>query len=49
LINIAGYGIQKLRRWLSLTGGAPGHAGNLPVRNVVGDLLERYIDLLYKI
>jgi hypothetical protein len=26
-----------------------GMAANLPVRSVVGDLLERYIDLLYKI
>jgi hypothetical protein len=26
-----------------------GMAANLPVRSVVGNLLERYIDLLYKI
>jgi hypothetical protein len=26
-----------------------GLAANLPVRSAVGDLLERYIDLLYKI
>jgi hypothetical protein len=26
-----------------------GMAANLPVRSVVGDLLKRYIDLLYKI
>jgi xylulokinase len=35
LINIAGYGIQKLRRWLSLTGGAPGHAGKDPIAHIL--------------
>jgi xylulokinase len=35
LINIAGYGIQKLRHWLSLTGGAPGHAGKDPIAHIL--------------
>ena len=35
LINIAGYGFLKLRRWLSLTGGAPGHAGKDPIAHIL--------------
>jgi xylulokinase len=35
LINIAGYGIKKLRHWLSLTGGAPGHAGKDPIAHIL--------------
>jgi xylulokinase len=35
LINIEGYGIRKLRRWLSLTGGAPGHAGKDPLAHIL--------------
>ena len=35
LVNIAGYGIGKLRRWLSLTGGAPGHAGKDPLAHIL--------------
>ena len=35
LINIAGYGIHKLRRWLSLTGGVPGHAGKDPISHIL--------------
>ena len=34
-INIAGYGIRKLRRWLRLTGGAPGHAGKDPIAHIL--------------
>ena len=35
LINIAGYGIHKLRLWLSLTGGVPGHAGKDPIAHIL--------------
>jgi xylulokinase len=35
LIKIAGYGVHKLRRWLSLTGGAPGHAGKDPIAHIL--------------
>ncbi len=35
LLNIAGYGIGKLRRWLRLTGGAPGHAGKDPLAHIL--------------
>jgi xylulokinase len=35
VINIAGYGIHKLRRWLKLTGGAPGRAGKDPIAHIL--------------
>jgi xylulokinase len=35
LFNVAGYGIAKLKRWLSLTGGAPGHAGKDPLAHIL--------------
>ena len=35
LINISGYGIRKLRRWLKLTGGVPGHAGKDPIAHIL--------------
>jgi xylulokinase len=34
-IHIAGYGIHKLRRWLKLTGGAPGRAGKDPIAHIL--------------
>jgi len=41
LVNFAGYGIQKLRRWLKLTGGAPGHAGKDPIAHILFLKYER--------
>ncbi len=35
LIKIEGYNIRKLKRWLSLTGGAPGHAGKDPIAHIL--------------
>ncbi len=35
LINIEGYGLSKLRHWLRLTGGAPGHAGKDPIAHIL--------------
>ena len=46
LFNIAGYGIGKLRRWLSLTGGAPGHAGKDPLAHIL--FLKNEFPQLYR-
>jgi xylulokinase len=35
LIRIEGYDIRKLKRWLSLTGGAPGRAGKDPIAHIL--------------
>lgn len=35
LINIEGYSLSKLSRWLRLTGGAPGHAGKDPIAHIL--------------
>lgn len=35
LINIEGYGIVKLLRWLRLTGGIPGHSGKDPIAHIL--------------
>lgn len=35
LIKIAGYGISKLVRWLTLTGGAPEHSGKGPLAHIL--------------
>lgn len=35
LINIEGYSLAKLSRWLRLTGGAPGHAGKDPIAHIL--------------
>ncbi len=34
-IRIEGYDIRKLKRWLSLTGGAPGRAGKDPIAHIL--------------
>lgn len=35
LIKVAGYGIHKIPRWLSLTGGAPTHSGKGPIAHIL--------------
>lgn len=35
LINVQGYGIGKLTKWLRLTGGAPGKAGKDPIAHIL--------------
>ena len=45
-INIAGYGIRKLRQWLRLTGGAPGHAGKDPIAHIL--FLKNELPELYR-
>jgi xylulokinase len=35
LFRVAGYGAGKLRRWIHLTGGAPGHAGKDPLAHIL--------------
>jgi xylulokinase len=35
LVNIEGYSLPKLSRWLRLTGGAPGHAGKDPIAHIL--------------
>ena len=34
-LKVEGYSILKLRRWLNLTGGAPGHAGKDPLAHIL--------------
>ena len=34
-LKVAGYGAGKIRRWLQLTGGAPGHAGKDPLAHIL--------------
>jgi xylulokinase len=46
LVKIAGYGIGKLKRWLSLTGGAPGHAGKDPLAHIL--FLKNEFPQLYR-
>ena len=46
LLNFAGYGVGKLRRWLSLTGGAPGHAGKDPLAHIL--FLKNEFPKLYR-
>jgi xylulokinase len=47
LIQIEGYSITKLRKWVSLTGGIPGHSGKDPIahilyiRNVYPDIYKQ--------
>ncbi|MCP3922776.1 MAG: xylulose kinase [Desulfobacterales bacterium] len=47
LINIEGYSIIKLKKWLSLTGGIPGHSGKdsiahiLYIKNVYPDIYDK--------
>lgn len=35
LIKVEGYDIRKLRRWIRLTGGVPGHAGKDPIAHIL--------------
>jgi xylulokinase len=35
LIKVAGYDIFKLRKWLRLSGGAPGHSGKDPIAHIL--------------
>lgn len=35
LIQIEGYSITKLRKWVSLTGGIPGHSGKDPIAHIL--------------
>lgn len=35
LIKIEGYEIKKLKKWLGMTGGAPGHAGKDPIGHIL--------------
>ena len=35
LLKVSGYGATKIRRWLQLTGGAPGHAGKDPLAHIL--------------
>ncbi len=34
-LNVLGYGVTKVQRWLRLTGGAPGHSGKDPVAHIL--------------
>ncbi len=34
-VNVSGYSPQRLRRWISLTGGAPAHSGKDPISHVL--------------
>jgi xylulokinase len=35
LVKVAGYEPRKLRRWISLTGGAPAHSGKDPISHIL--------------
>jgi len=35
LFKVSGYGIAKIRRWIQLTGGAPGHSGKDPLAHIL--------------
>jgi xylulokinase len=34
-VNVLGYGVHKLQRWIRLTGGAPGHSGKDPLAHIL--------------
>ncbi|HVC69781.1 MAG TPA: FGGY-family carbohydrate kinase [Acidimicrobiales bacterium] len=34
-VNVLGYDVRKLRRWIRLTGGAPGHSGKDPLAHIL--------------
>ncbi len=40
-VNISGYDPRKLRRWISLTGGAPSHSGKDPISHILWIESER--------
>ncbi len=35
VVNILGYDVRKLQRWIRLTGGAPGHSGKDPLAHIL--------------
>jgi len=35
LVNVLGYDIRKIQRWIRLTGGAPGHSGKDPLAHIL--------------
>lgn len=39
--NVSGYSPRKLRRWISLTGGAPSHSGKDPISHILWIEAER--------
>jgi xylulokinase len=34
-VNVLGYDIRKIQRWIRLTGGAPGHSGKDPIAHIL--------------
>jgi xylulokinase len=34
-VNVLGYGVHKIQRWIRLTGGAPGHSGKDPLAHIL--------------
>lgn len=34
-VNVLGYDVRKIQRWIRLTGGAPGHSGKDPVAHIL--------------
>ncbi len=40
-LNVAGYDPRKLKRWISLTGGAPSHSGKDPISHILWIEAER--------
>jgi xylulokinase len=35
LVNVLGYDVRKIQRWIRLTGGAPGHSGKDPLAHIL--------------
>ena len=46
LINIEGYGLLKLMRWIRMTGGAPGQSGKDPIGHIL--LLKNEFPAIYR-